>query len=73
METSWSDSSASGFQALVLLPGEICYWGFKSSKIFGNFLIALSPCFWSEVEICKQMGWKRSVSKLATNSLFPES
>lgn len=47
--------------------------GFKSDKISINFPIFLSSCLGSEVEVCKQRGWKRSISKLATNNLFPES
>lgn len=47
--------------------------GFKSDKISMNFPIFLSSCLGSEVEVCKQKGWKRSISRLATNRLFPES
>lgn len=44
MDTSGEDF-ASDFQAVVLLLGEICWGHFKSSKILGNFPIALSPVF----------------------------
>lgn len=42
-DPSWRDWSASGLQALVLLPGQICCWCFKSGKIFSNFPIAVVP------------------------------
>lgn len=32
--------------------------GFKSDKISINFPIVLSSCLGSEVEVCKQKGWK---------------
>lgn len=72
LDASWKDWLASAFQAL-LLPGEIWCWVSKVSKISINFPIVLSSCVGSEVEVCKQRGWKRSISKLATNSLFSES
>lgn len=72
LDASWRDWLASAFQAL-LLPGEICCWVSEVTKSPLTSPSSLSSCLGSEVEVCKQRGWKRSMSKLATNSLFPES
>lgn len=72
LDASWRDWFASASQGSSAARGDLVL-GFRSDKISSNFPIVLSSCLGSEVEVCKQKGWKRSIPKLATNSLFPES